>query len=300
MAPTADDIATQNELTTDRLTAGIPESEDDWLELPYRGFHTVRLGDAPAFVMFSNNDCGIVRSLLRDGVYEPMAMAVWLKRVADAQLVIDLGANTGIYSLAAAAANQGCYVVAFEPLVDAFHRLKLNANANSMGRIGAFSYAITDHDGKVTMIRRRRPIPFINVGAHIGGMPGKDHDSFGAMGRRLDGLIQTRHLTGRVVLKIGVEGAEAAVIDGANEFVTGFRPDILIEVMSAKRRAQVAERLKPLGYRFFHLSESEGRVTAEDALTEDPTLREDMNWFATVEPDGVCDTTPIVPVGAGD
>lgn len=290
MAHTAEDISAENARTIERLAAGVPESEDDWIEAPFRGFHTVRLGELPPFVMFSNNDCGIVRALLRDKCYEPTAMGLWLRRATSAQLVIDLGANTGIYSLAAAAANTDCYVVAFEPLVDAFHRLRLNANANGMGRIGAFSYAITDHDGKVTLVRRRRPIPFINVGAHIGGPPGKDYESFAAMGRRLDGLIQTRHLTGRVVMKVDVEGAEVAAIEGGSEFIASFKPDILIELLSYKRRAQVFDALRPLGYHFFHVSETERRVTALDDLRDEPKLREDMNWFASTDPTGVADS----------
>jgi hypothetical protein len=64
--------------------------------------------------------------------------------------------------------------------------------------------------------------------------------------RKLDTLVAAEGLPAPDLVKIDVEGAEAAVLDGAAEILQRTRPGLLIELHSTNRA--VAERLENLSF----------------------------------------------------
>ncbi|MBC8163916.1 MAG: SDR family NAD(P)-dependent oxidoreductase [Roseiflexaceae bacterium] len=66
--------------------------------------------------------------------------------------------------------------------------------------------------------------------------------------RRLDGVVAELHLPFPDILKIDIEGAEAAALAGAEEVLTQHHPAIICEVHSVEVALRVAGRLARMGY----------------------------------------------------
>jgi precorrin-6B methylase 2 len=55
------------------------------------------------------------------GRREKISMGLWMRLVPKAEVILDVGANSGVYSLVAAVMNPAARVYGFEPLTDLFH-----------------------------------------------------------------------------------------------------------------------------------------------------------------------------------
>jgi hypothetical protein len=75
--------------------------------------------------------------------------------------------------------------------------------------------------------------------------------------RRLDDVMATRPVRGRVAIKLDVEGAEVAVLRGGREFFRAHRPPMLIEMnqdsLNAAEQTEVTlvAALQDAGYSSF-------------------------------------------------
>lgn len=105
-----------------------------------RGFYDVILFDCPSFIMFHLDDCPRARDILTHGKFEPMSMKLWCRLVKDATGILDIGAQVGVYSLAAAALRSDITIHAFEPNPDAYARLELHRRANGFGNIKTYRW----------------------------------------------------------------------------------------------------------------------------------------------------------------
>jgi FkbM family methyltransferase len=259
----------------------------DWLSHPFIGLYTVDLPDIDPFVMFSANDCHIVRAFIWEQKYEDLSTRLWGERARNAKVVLDIGANTGVYSLIAASANQQATIFAFEPLPDALARLDVNVAANGFSNIKSYGYAIANASGNVALELTGKSYRLINTGGRIRSEksePGKGVARIRVKTIKIDDFSDAFHANGRVLIKIDVEGGEEAVLLGATGFVRDHRPDILMEVLDHDHRERRFTFLRPYGYKLFRILESIGRVVPETESEEFPSELEDWNWFATVDP----------------
>jgi FkbM family methyltransferase len=120
------------------------------------------------------------------------------------RVVLDVGANIGLFALSHARA--GARVYAVEPHPAAFARLERNIAANGLrGRITAIPCALGAHEGRARLIGGRAT-PLTRVAPDQGGT---------VRLRTLDALVAELGLTGIDLLKLDVEGAEVAVLRGA-------------------------------------------------------------------------------------
>lgn len=156
----------------------------------------------------------------------------------EGELVIDVGAAYGSYTLAALAAGAG--VVAFEPNKEDFFTLYTNIllngflerclllNALAGETEGDGIYYPTSHSARPEGVSERR-LQFT-----------------------LDGLIGRMQLARVDRIKIDVEGAELSVLKGADRTLEKFRPSLLIENHAGFLPGidqDVREFLLPRGYR---------------------------------------------------
>src|SRR5688572_33446484 len=67
---------------------------------PYIGFVEANFLADLSFVMFlCDRDDGIALRLLWKREFEPTSLAIWRRLALDAELVVDVGGHTGIYSI---------------------------------------------------------------------------------------------------------------------------------------------------------------------------------------------------------
>ena len=86
--------------------------------------------------------------------WELTSRKIWVELVKTQGVILDIGANSGIYSIIAKAINPLNRVIAFEPQPNIYEALLKNINANSFN-IEAENYALSNQKGI---------LPFYNFG----------------------------------------------------------------------------------------------------------------------------------------
>ncbi len=154
---TARDIQQRNQIA-------LAQRDEIWRQNPRPGFDIKALSGMPPYlglvdaplsseltvVMFlSNNDDGVALRWLWNGCYEPMSLGLWTLLARQANVIFDIGAHTGVYTLAAAMTNRKATVVSCEPYDLNYARLLINLRANGFATDTAYPIAISDRDDVV-------------------------------------------------------------------------------------------------------------------------------------------------------
>lgn len=182
------------------------------------------------------------------------------------RIVYDIGAFRGAYTLFfAAKVGAAGMVVAFEPQMDNFSRLRLRLERHRVANVRALPFALGARSETRTMYRLPAMVTTASLAAEARTLFRQRAGE--ARIEPLDRLRDTLHLPPPDFMKVDVEGLELEVLRGAADTLARFRPELLIEVHGegrgpkAERVRQVAEWLEPLGYRLLH-AESGRTVTA--------------------------------------
>lgn len=159
----------------------------------------------------------------------------WLDRLKETDVLWDIGANIGIYSLYAAL-EKGARVMAFEPMRENIEVLQANIRKNNIGdRISVIPVAASDKEALGKFFLRN-----INAGSS-GHQFGENFDQDGnefkpagietILAARLDCLSDVFGLPTPTHIKIDVDGIEQKVILGAHALLQ--KPElksVLVEV----------------------------------------------------------------------
>jgi FkbM family methyltransferase len=138
--------------------------------------------------------------------------------VRPGDLLVDVGANLGIYSIVAA--NQGARVIAFEPNPRVAAVLRENAKSNQRERIEIREEAAGDLDGVVD---------FGGPTDSQGRMFQSGPTSVSVHVRQLDSVLPSEDVA---LIKIDAEGYDDSVLRGAGEVIRRCRPVVLTEAFA--------------------------------------------------------------------
>jgi FkbM family methyltransferase len=192
--------------------------------------------------------------------YEAPTPDVIVGLISDSpDLVLDIGASSGIYTLLVAAANDVARVCAFEPLQAARELLKANivCNPDLVARITVEPVALSGARGTV---------PFFETINDQGLLSTSSSLEFGhacQVGPHIRYDIETETLddwsdgSGQrpvQLMKIDVEGHEHAVIEGGRRTLARHRPIIIAEVLGAANFVSLSQLQTEHGYRDFTMS----------------------------------------------
>src|SRR5262245_49528237 len=166
-------------------------------------------------------------------------------------VVVDVGAFVGLFTLlAAAAVGSRGQVHAFEPVPQSFDRLQANVAANALSQVRLNRSAVGAHEGMVTLGLEGPEVPGFRESAAFYTVGGA-YDATSAPLLSLD-LYVADQLEGRHIrlLKIDAEGSEPDVLSGLTGTLANVPPDIVmmeVNVLLLKRRGRtVADVLDPL------------------------------------------------------
>ena len=186
--------------------------------------------------------------------------------------IVDVGANYGHFSLAAAArTGTGGLVHAFEPNPNSYARLRTHVDMNRLGQIKTYNMGVSDAPGSLSL-----SVPLINSGeATFAGQPYAEATDVTCNVCTLDELGFQQKVD---VLKIDVEGFEFNVLAGSRALIDSDRPLIITEVVrrhlmrAGAKPDDLKEFLEPLGYSAYRMGLY--RAGVSHALTleaSDPT-----------------------------
>lgn len=168
---------------------------------------------------------------------------------------LDIGANHGTFALPlASVVGPTGHVIAFEPQPRLVEVLRRSIAANAFTFCTVIEGACGDDDRDLTFF-----VPPLSGGGSL------FHKSAGpdalttmtVRQRRLDDVMATRPVHGRVAVKLDVEGAEVEVLRGGRKFLRAHRPLMLIEMNQAslsaaqQTEATLVTALQDAGYTSF-------------------------------------------------
>jgi FkbM family methyltransferase len=141
-------------------------------------------------------------------------------------VMIDVGANTGIYSVAAAKnLGERGVVISIEPFPDIFAVLYRTVQRNGFSNVRLRSFCAGARTEPATLWMNENKPHLFSLRKHDAGAR-----ALGTLVVALDDLARWEQLERLDYLKIDAEGAEADVLAGARQMLERFRPIIQAEI----------------------------------------------------------------------
>jgi FkbM family methyltransferase len=267
------DLVDKTNLPVERLVAAFLESAE------YREIQRRRGLVAPVvcdgFTVFARpGDLEVGAELGRSREYEPHVTTELLGLLRPSQVVVDVGANIGYFTmLAASRIGPSGRVIAFEPNPDNCALIRNGIEANGFVNVDLHAYGVADIDsdfaiditGSNGALRQERRAGDVIVRTVI-------LDSYLAHENRMD------------IVKMDIEGFEGRALRGMRQLLERHRPVIFTEFSPAElqRRSHIEPRafigeLQAAGYHLFVLGHDTGRSqqpqTADDILAAHSVAR---------------------------
>ncbi len=178
------------------------------------------------------------------GTFERYEQELLKRLVRPGDVMFDIGANVGFYTLLAArlVGHDGS-VVAFEPAARNVGYLRRHLELNSLTNVRVLEAAVGDRVGTAVF----QTGPSFSEGHLVpGDLPGPGQCRIRLI--TLDDLLTRSEVPPPQMLKIDVEGAEYAVLRGAVNLLKRARPEILLSTHSTALREECSHLLTGLGY----------------------------------------------------
>jgi FkbM family methyltransferase len=212
--------------------------------------------------------------LFIDGVYERTELKWLLRELQPGDVFVDVGANIGGFTLPAAGRVGALgLVVAVEASPRIADYLRRNLETNRVVNVRVCQVAVSDQTSNCVTFYAA-PDQSFGAGG-LGAGDGMRPITVGA--KRLDHLLAEQGVTTVRVLKVDVEGFEAAVFRGAEQLLTGSNPPaVLFEFYEwAERRSGTpgdAQRvLREWGYDIWRIEDYvSGHPPMSACLTREP------------------------------
>lgn len=181
---------------------------------------------------------------------------------------LDIGANVGLYTIAAARIVGGSGSVhAFEPCTQTFARLEENVRLNGLRGVSCHRCALSDSNAEAELSLAKDGFDAWNsLGKPYMGEPGGSET---VRTVTLDSFVKEKQLAGRITaMKIDVEGWENQVLAGAEQLLAAANAPVLC-VEFTEEAAQLAgnscaalyQTLVRLGFQMFTVGDTPETVT---------------------------------------
>jgi len=216
-----------------------------------------RIRTKHGFLMDLNLQDWIPQDIFLMGEFEPSTTAIVKKLLRQGDVVVDVGANIGYFSLlfSQCVGSKG-HVYSYEPVPQLASALQKNAELNKFKQISLSKLALSDHDGKAQFYVG----PVDNSGLSSLRQPRNSSIVLDVDLARFDEIFS--HAEDVALIKIDVEGAELAVLRGMEGYLRNKRPHILVEVTNkflnemGDSEQSLLAYLQNLGYNCYVIGEA--------------------------------------------
>lgn len=177
--------------------------------------------------------------------WERQSREIFFKLSQTSDLVLDIGAHSGIYSLIAASGSSTSKIIAFEPNPTMREVLQKNIELNGFSsRITIQEIALSNSGGLSTLA----------IGKDTSMAMLTSVSNMEAPSTHLEVAVKTAKLddfsfnSNSMLMKVDIEGSEIAFLHGALRTITAFKPTILMEALTNLDLELQANFLTKLGY----------------------------------------------------
>ncbi len=236
-------------------------------QLPPSGTITIRLSSGANFKLSTNQTSYVTKFLYWNGADKFEYTSIFERLARKVDLFIDIGANTGYYSILAAAVNEKISVYSFEPAQGSSHYLKKNIAINQFGNnIKAHDIALSDKESEVEFYEvQNAKYPYLTH--NLGGVGSLKKES---NSKRTSTIVKTLPLDKFVeresvqkieLIKIDTEGTENLILNGGHQTILLFKPIIICETLFNRIEKELEIIMRSHGYEFYnHLDQKLYRV----------------------------------------
>lgn len=202
------------------------------------------------------------------GGWERCSQRMWVELCRDSQVIVDIGANDGLYCLAARTVNSRARIIAAEPLDFILVRLKANIEANRFADIDLVETAFSNYTGDAEMF-----VPIdadyvrsATVNTNLLDRPAEAVKAKAIKVQTFKSYFDQAGLDRLDLVKMDVESHEPEVLEGFGDLLGKHKPTILAEVSYKRVPDLLNEILRPYGYLYFNINENSG-MHQQDSLT---------------------------------
>jgi len=165
------------------------------------------------------------------GTYELEKQKLFAKTITNDDVVYDIGANVGFYTLIASFLAKKVY--AFEPLPKNIAYLKEHIALNNRRNVEVLPFAVADVNSKVS---------FLEGSSSLDGKIGDGKMFVDCI--TLDKLS----ITPPTIIKIDVEGKELELLEGGKNLLMKYKPKLFLATHNDELKSNCMEFLKKVGY----------------------------------------------------
>ena len=221
-----------------------------------------KIGGKPIH-LFLREDSFMEKVIKDEGLYgnwEKESLRIWASLAKRCNCIIDIGSNTGIYSVLASNCNSNATVIAIEPIDLNYQILLLNKNRNK-ANIHVEKIALSNLDGVAKMFMLRDTINYMtSVNSNTYAHHPKWIEKHGLVEvqvplKKFDYIVDKYNLKDINLIKIDVEGHEVPIIENMLPYLKLYMPSILIEIISDENAISLTEIFRGLGYNFISIDE---------------------------------------------
>jgi len=171
------------------------------------------------------------------GSYELDKQCLFSSTLKTTDVVYDIGANVGFYTLLAA--THCAFVYAFEPLSTNVKYLRRHLDLNKIRNCRVIDVAVSANNGWA---------PFATVSSRFEGRLSPEGKTL-VETASIDSIISQLKLRPPSVLKIDIEGAEQDCLLGAVETLRNYKPVIFLAIHGNQAEKDCLGLLAEIGYR---------------------------------------------------
>lgn len=199
------------------------------------------------------------------GEYEAGEIDFMQNSLSEGDVLIDIGANIGLYTLyGAKAVGKSGSVFAFEPFSLNYDNLIKNISINHFSNIIVEKKAVSDNSTPINIYYDKNEK---NSGMASSYLTEYSHEEQ-VESITLDQYLEDKSLNKINFIKIDIEGGEFRALRGMQKTLKKYNPVLQVEVLDEMLKKQniqwqdVLDLLEPLGYQMYYFDKS-GKLTSE-------------------------------------
>lgn len=237
-----------------------------------RGTVKAKLPNGRTLRLWSQGDDWVSNQIFWNGwnAYETETLSLFFELASRAEVILDVGAHVGVFSLVAGHANSSARVFAFEPVAPTYQRLQSNVALNQLTNVRCFQSALGDKDETTEVFHQPGMTFTASLSREFMNWQPAWSSSMVAVVTG-DKFVEENDLPRVDLMKIDTESTEPQVLAGMLKTIERDHPNIICEVLPDLTEKSIENLLTPLGYSFYRITDR--GLVREERITGDPKFR---------------------------
>ncbi len=237
--------------------AGVTVPRRLYERLPFRGDFTLSLSSEGESCRVRSHGHSVENGLYWEGLagFEAECMGPWMQFARRSGVILDIGANTGMYSMIAHGVSPRAEIHAFEPVSRIAALMRTNVSLNPGARIFVHELAVGAENGSANIFDPGGDNAY-SASMNADFLDG-EKQSYPVKVTTIDSFVQTHAITTVDLIKLDVEGFEEFALAGMWKTLQAHRPPMFLEFLDARKSdgplVQKIGQLLDMGYRLYQI-----------------------------------------------